>query len=80
MNGATVKMVALKPFEEKGLIVFCTKFQLSQSTRLISNTFFTNVQASYRPRTGAWKKGRALAPLRRLCAFSHLGALRCQQL
>ena len=39
-------------------------------------------EASYRPRTGlvqvpftgAWKKGGALAP------FSHLGALRCQQL
>ena len=29
---------------------------------------------------GAWKKGGALAPFRRLGAFSHLGALRCQQL
>ena len=31
MNGATVKMVVLKSFEEKGLFA---KFQLSQSSRL----------------------------------------------
>ena len=28
MNGATVKMVVLKSFEEKGLIGLCAKFQL----------------------------------------------------
>ena len=31
MNGATVKMVVLKMFEEKGLIGLCAKFQFLQS-------------------------------------------------
>ena len=47
MNGATVKMVVLKSFEEKGLIGLCAKFQLSQSPRscfLLKTTIsFTNI-------------------------------------
>ena len=51
MNGATVKTVVLKSFEEKGLIGLCAKFQLSQSPRscfsLITTAFFTNIGGKY---------------------------------
>ena len=63
----------------------CDRFEMTWPLCDIWSWAFLNENVSrtglvQAPFTGAWKKGGALAPFRRLRAFSHLGALRCQQL